>query len=265
MPKKTLLMCPPDYYSIKYEINPWMSIRRKSRHNVAKKQWEDLYNLLDREIGVSIKLIAPQKEFPDMVFTANAGLVENNTFIRSNFRFKERKGEAKYFERWFKKNGYRIVKLPQEFNFEGEGDALFHGENLFAGYITRSDINAYNIISNVIKKRVLPLELVNPKFYHLDTCFLPLPNGEVVYYSYAFDKFGRKLIKNYIAKKITVKKPDALRFGCNAIAVDKNVVINTGCANLKNKLQQLNYRVFETNLSEFIKAGGSAKCLVMFI
>ena len=105
MAKKTLLMCPPDYYSIRYEINPWMSIRRKSKQKIAKKQWEDLYNLLDRKIGVSIKLIEPQKDFPDMVFTANAGLVYNSIFIRSNFRFKERKGEAKYFERWFKKNG----------------------------------------------------------------------------------------------------------------------------------------------------------------
>ncbi|OGL40846.1 MAG: hypothetical protein A2042_07525 [Candidatus Schekmanbacteria bacterium GWA2_38_11] len=265
MAKKTLLMCPPDYYSIRYEINPWMSIRRKSKRKIAKKQWEDLYNLLDRKIGVSIKLIEPQKDFPDMVFTANAGLVYNSIFIRSNFRFKERKGEAKYFERWFKKNGYRTIKLPQEFNFEGEGDALFHGENLFAGYIIRSDINAYNIISNVIKKRILPLELVNNKFYHLDTCFLPLPNGEVVYYPYAFDEFGRKLVKNYIAKRIIIKKPEALRFGCNAIAIEKDVILNTGCVNLKNKLLELNYRVFEANLSEFIKAGGSAKCLVLFI
>src|SRR3990172_10394646 len=112
MSKKSLLMCPPDYYSIKYEINPWMNIKRNPRNKLARKQWEDLYNILDKKIGVEIKIIEPQKEQPDMVFTANAGFVFNNTFIRSNFRFKERKGEEKYFEKWFKKNGYKIVKLP---------------------------------------------------------------------------------------------------------------------------------------------------------
>ena len=258
-------MCPPDYYGIRYEINPWMDVKRNSDKKLSKKQWEDLFNLIDREIGIEIKLIEPQKAYPDMVFTANAGFVFNNTFIKSNFRFKERKGESGYFKKWFKKNGYRIIDLTEEINFEGEGDLLQCGENLFAGYIIRSDINAHAVISKIINKRILSLELVNQKFYHLDTCFLPLSNGEIAYYPYAFDLFGRKIIKNYINKVITVKKPEALKFGCNAICIGRDVVLNTGCNDLKNKLINLNYRIFETNLSEFIKSGGSAKCLVLFI
>ncbi|OGL40988.1 MAG: hypothetical protein A3C43_07620 [Candidatus Schekmanbacteria bacterium RIFCSPHIGHO2_02_FULL_38_11] len=265
MIKKSILMCPPDYYGIRYEINPWMDVKKDSDKKLSRKQWEDLYNLINRKIGIEIKLIEPQKNYPDMVFTANAGFVFNNTFIKSNFRFKQRKGESGFFEKWFKKNGYRIEELPEETNFEGEGDLLLCGENFYAGYIIRSDINAHTRISKIINKRILSLELVNQKFYHLDTCFLPLSNGEIAYYPYAFDLFGRKIIKNYIKKSIAVKKTEALKFGCNAICIGRDVVLNSGCDGLKNKLLKLKYRVFETNLSEFIKAGGSAKCLVLFI
>jgi len=121
---RELLLCPPDYYGIEYEINPWMSRARGAEAAVAQRQWKDLYATLTK-LECSIHLVEPQPRLPDMVFTANAGLAVGKTFIPSNFRHKERAGEAPHFVRWMEKQGYETAWLPKNLYFEGEGDALF--------------------------------------------------------------------------------------------------------------------------------------------
>src|SRR6476646_10012724 len=95
-----LLLCAPDHYGVEYEINPWMDRSRKAIPDLAQKQWQGLHDKLT-SLGCQIELAAPQPGLPDMVFTANAGLVVGNRFLRANFRYKERKGEETHFERWF--------------------------------------------------------------------------------------------------------------------------------------------------------------------
>src|SRR5436309_2696708 len=102
-----LLLCPPDFYGIEYEINPWMSRARGAETDVAKKQWSGLRATLSK-LDCKIDLIVPQPKLPDMVFTANAGLAIGRKFIPSNFRHKERAGEAPHFARWMEERGYQI-------------------------------------------------------------------------------------------------------------------------------------------------------------
>lgn len=260
-----ILMCPPKYYGIEYEINPWMSRSRGADPSLAKKQWENLYNILERKLGLKISLLEPQPGVPDLVFTANAGLVSGSVFIPSNFRYPQRQKESPFFRQWFEKQGYEIRPLPENLYFEGEGDALFVGENLFAGYRIRSDIQTHALLGEILQREVLSLELVDSKFYHLDTCFCPLGPEAAAYYPAAFDPYGQRVIKTDVALKLEVSTLEALRFACNAVVVEKKVVLNTGCPELKKNLQTLGYEVWETDLSEFIKAGGSAKCLVLFL
>lgn len=260
-----ILMCPPTYYGIEYEINPWMSRSRNAAPDIAKKQWGNLYNILEGKLGLKISLLEPQRGVPDLVFTANAGLVYKNIFIPSNFRYPERQREAPFFRQWFEKQGYEIRPLPENLHFEGEGDALFVGEELFAGYRIRSDIQTHALLGEILQKPVLSLELIDPCFYHLDTCFCPLGAEAAAYYPAAFDLYGQRVIKADVPLKLEVSTPEALRFACNAVVVEKKVVLNTGCPELKNNLETLGYEVWETDLSEFIKAGGSAKCLVLFL
>lgn len=258
-------MSSPKYYQIEYEINPWMSRSRTVLTDKALAEWEELFETLTVKIGVNARLIEPRKGLPDMVFTANAGLIKGNIFIPSNFRYKERKGEKKYFMEWFRKNGYDVAGLPEELSFEGAGDGLFYGDTLYAGYHFRSDINSHLKISEIIKEEVISLELVNSWFYHLDTCFCPLGNQAAIYYPDAFDSYARTVLSKNIPRLIEVKKDEALRFACNAIVVGNNVVINTGCPNLKKELESLDWNVYEVDLSEFMKAGGSAKCLTLIL
>jgi N-dimethylarginine dimethylaminohydrolase len=255
-------MCRPDYYGIEYEINPWMSRSRGSTPDTAQRQWNALYETL-RGLGAVVELLTPQPGLPDLVFTANAGLVFRTRFFSSRFRHEVRARESPYFDAWFAAHGYTVEHLPEGMYFEGAGDALFCGPILFAGYRIRSDVRGHQHLAKVLDRLVLALELINPRFYHLDTCFCPLAPGEALYYPAAFDAYGRKVLQSHIPRLLEVNEAEAHRFACNAVVVGKTVVINRGCDHLAADLRAWGYQVVATELDEFLKAGGSAKCLTL--
>jgi N-dimethylarginine dimethylaminohydrolase len=262
MRRPTILMCPPDYYGIEYEINPWMSRARGAVRELAREQWQGLYDTLIR-LGVDVQLLQPQPGLPDLVFTANAGLVFQKRFISSRFRHEVRARETPHFDAWFSAHGYSVEHLPEGLYFEGAGDALFCGPVLFAGYRIRSDAAAHQEVGRMIGKVVLPLELVRPHFYHLDTCFCPLAPGEAIWYPPAFDSYAQRVVRAQIPRLIEVNDHDAHRFACNAVVVGRTVVVNSGCPQVQADLEKAGYRVVATPLDEFLKAGGSAKCLTL--
>jgi N-dimethylarginine dimethylaminohydrolase len=255
-------MCPPDHYGIEYEINPWMSVARGSTPERAQGQWRRLYETLCR-LGVQVELMTPRPSLPDLVFTANAGLMFRTRFFSSRFRHEVRARETPFFDAWFAEHGFTVEHLPEGIYFEGAGDALFCGPTLFAGYRIRSDVHGHQHLARVLEKQVLPLELVNPYFYHLDTCFCPLAPGEALYYPQAFDAYGRKVLETHIPRLLAATEADALRFGCNAVVVGKTVIVNAGCDRLMTNLRDWGYNPVAVELDEFIKSGGSAKCLTL--
>jgi N-dimethylarginine dimethylaminohydrolase len=256
-------MCPPRYYGIEYEINPWMSRARPSDSRSAQEQWSRLRRILQDDLSVEVDLIEPVPGLPDMVFTANAGFVWGQTFIVSNFRPAARRGEVPYYENWFRGSGYEIVRLPPENFFEGEGDLLMCGDLLFAGYHIRSDVRSHQRVAAILQREILSLELVSDWFYHLDTCFCPLGAGCALYYPAAFDSYALKVLEGHIPDLVACPEKEAKRFACNAIVVGKRVVMNDGCPEVRGRLAALGFSVIETPLGEFIKAGGSAKCLAL--
>jgi N-dimethylarginine dimethylaminohydrolase len=262
MRKPTILMCPPDYYGIEYEINPWMNRERGSTPERAQRQWRGLYEALVK-LGVQVELMTPQKGLPDLVFTANAGLVFGRRFFSSRFRHEVRARETPYFDAWFAAHSFVVETLPESMYFEGAGDALFCGKTLFAGYRIRSDVKGHHYLARVLERVVLPLELVDPRFYHLDTCFCPLAPGEALFFPGAFDAYGQKVIRTQIPRLLDVVEPEAARFACNAVVVGKTVIVNAGSDELAANLEKWGYTCIALELDEFIKSGGSAKCLTL--
>jgi N-dimethylarginine dimethylaminohydrolase len=256
------LMCAPRHYAIKYEINPWMKLSNPIQPTTAFQQWDALYQIL-RKLGVKISLVPQQKRCPDMVFTANAGIVDGHRFIPSHFRYPQRQAESTAFVRYFKRHGYQVADVTRGLYFEGEGDMLPYQDLLFAGFRYRSELRAHEKVSNFLRKRVIGLELTEPHFYHLDTCFFPLDERTVLYYPGAFDPYGQKVIQRFVENPVAVGKTDAQKFACNAFRVGQTVVLNRVSRGLKKKLQDLGYRIAETSTSEFVKAGGSVKCLLL--
>ncbi len=261
-PAPRILMCPPDFFGIEYEINPWMKVERGANNSMARQQWQNLHDTFVR-LNVQVELMTPKPGLPDLVFTANAGLVFKNRFINSRFRHEVRAKETPQFDAWFKEHDFATEHLDDDMYFEGAGDALFCGPILFAGYRFRSDALAHQEVGRRIIKPVLPIELVDPRFYHLDTCFCPLAPGEAIYFPDAFDAYGRKVLEHNVRKLIPVHDADAMRFGCNAVVIGKTVVTNSRCDRLWRDLEAAGYQTIGVELDEFLKSGGSAKCLTL--
>src|SRR6185295_19804125 len=192
----TFLLCPPRHFGVEYVINPWMegNIGRVDPP-AAMRQWEGVRAALAK--SARLEMVEPAEGLPDMTFAANGGVVHGKTFIPARFRFPQRQPETRHVIEWFRKRRDRIVELPGRGTFEGEGDALFQpGEPLvWGGYGVRTALESHRHLADALDLEVIPLRLIDERFYHLDTCFCPLPHGRLVYYPEAFDRESLETIK----------------------------------------------------------------------
>ena len=260
-----LLVCPPDYFSIEYEINPWMRRSNAVNSDEAVRQWHHLMQVLEQDAGAVLERMKPVPGLPDLVFTANAGIVVGGLAVPSRFRYPERQREEAYFEDWFRGHGYTVVTLDHGCFFEGAGDLLGFSDTWFGGYRQRSDIRVYSTLSDWFHREIIPLELIDTRFYHLDTCLCPLSGGELLYFPLAFDRYGQEAIgeRTALSRRLVVPESEALRFACNAVCVGKHVVLPVGCPETESLLRSRGYLPHPVSLDEFMKSGGSAKCLTL--
>jgi len=261
-----VLMCPPTHFAVDYEINPWMAGQLGSADaSRATRQWQELHALVSDV--ATVELIDPMSGLPDMVFTANAGLIYRGRAVPSHFRHAERAGEEPHFTRWFAERDFDVTSLDIE--FEGAGDALFDraASRLWFGHGHRSDARAATALQAWLGDEVdvVPLRLVDPRFYHLDTCLCPLAGGQLMYFPAAFDAQANAAIEARVPAelRIAVDEADAMAFACNAVNLGETVIVNRASDTLEKQLARHGYRLRATPLDEFLKAGGSAKCLTL--
>lgn len=259
-------MCPPDYFEVDYVINPWMDGHSGSLDlDLARAQWERLRAGLAE--CADVVLLEPRPGLPDLVFTANAGFVYGERAVPSHFMPHERRPEEPYLRAWFEEHGYDVRVLPENIAFEGAGDALIDrgGPWLWAGYGFRTEIEAHDFLRSWFDLEVVSIRLVDPRFYHIDTCLCPLDGGYLLYHPPAFDADSRAEIERRVpaAKRIPVSVENAGHFACNAVNVGERVFMNRANGQLVEALEARGFRVSQLGLSEFLKAGGSAKCLTL--
>ncbi|MGD9545133.1 MAG: dimethylarginine dimethylaminohydrolase family protein [Methylocystis sp.] len=264
--RSAILMCAPDHFGVDYIINPWMENQvGQATLPRAKAQWEYLRRSLAAHSDIAF--VAPTPGLPDMVFTANAGLAIGGTAVVSRFHARERRPEERLFGEWFEAQGYSIAPWPSNVAFEGAGDALVdHARGVvWCGYGWRSDEEAPRHLEKIFGRRAIALKLVDPRFYHLDTCFCPLSGGWAMYYPAAFDIASQEAIRAIVPaeKRIEVAERDALSFACNAVEVGGRVFLNACSDDLRARLIDAGFAPVVTPLSEFMKAGGAAKCLTL--
>ena len=263
---KTLLMCKPDFFEVSYVINPWMDANiGKVNKTKAKQQWQQLHDTLSSR--ARIKLIDPKPGLPDMVFTANAGLVHQKEVIVSTFRHAERQGETAHYREYFHNFGFLLRDLEPGTVFEGAGDALFDSRGaLWLGSGPRSDAHAQAEIAAALQVIIQAVELVDPRWYHLDTAFCPLADDYALIYEKAFTQDSVALIRQQFGDKaIWISEEDALNFACNAVCLDHDIVLYRASPTLQKQLYQCGFNVIEIDVSEFMKSGGSCKCMTLEI
>lgn len=257
---KQVIMCRPAYFNVTYEINPWMKdqINQVDQFE-AFKQWSTLYN--DLVLHTDVHLVSPANGLPDMVFTANAGFIQGKWAVLSKFAKPERQPEELLFHDFFEREGYFIFQPSVP--YEGQGDHLVDSQDRhWVGTGFRTSTAAPAELQTILGIDINILKLVDPRWYHLDTAFAPLPGGELLWYPEAFDKTSQKLIRKSFFKTIEVSEDDALNFACNAFTLNRRVYLPKNVA-VSDALRKLHYDPVEINMSEFMKAGGACKCLTL--
>ena len=255
-------MCRPTFFDVEYEINPWMHTNNGVDKQLALTQWQKIYDIYTKDLGWQVELIDPVEGLPDMVFTANGGLVINDKVALPNFRQADRQGETAHFTDWFKANGYQDTKLPK-YNFEGEGDALLWKNILFAGFPWRSDRPSYVELANYFGIDVASVQLADARFYHLDTCFTPINQDTVALFPGAFTEQSLDLIRSIVPHVIEASEADAVAYGLNAMCDGQNIVLSDAATGLIDTYRNLGLNVYPTPISEFQKSGGGVKCLTL--
>lgn len=257
---KRVLMCWPDYFDVIYNINHWMEGQEGRVDPIkAKQQWGKLVDAVAQV--ATIHFINGVEGLPDLVFTANAGIVQNQTVVVSTFSTKERQPEEAVFSDWFTNEGYIVKQIKSK--YEGEGDHLIDNKGRhWMGSGFRTEKSAATELQELLNTDIRVLELVDPRWYHLDTAFCPLPHGGVMWYPGAFSPASQYLIRSTFAIQVELSLEDALRFGANCVGIEEYLFMPEG-TEVVDKLRSLNYNVWEGDLSEFLKAGGAAKCLTL--
>lgn len=260
----SVVMCEPTHFAVSYAINPWMAGNAGAVDAVrAHAQWQALHDAIASRVPVA--LIPPVAGLPDLPFTANAGVVRDGVFVPSRFRHAERRAEEPHFVAWFELRGYEIRALPGGFAFEGAGDVLaqLDDEYLWMGCGQRTDRCAADALSQAIDAEVIPLELADSRFYHLDTCFCPLPDGGAMYFREALSPQARREVEARIprSRRIEIDEADACRFACNAVVIGRSLFANAMSDALVERLRAEGYSVECVDVGEFLRAGGGARCL----
>jgi ornithine--oxo-acid transaminase len=256
------LMCPPTHFDVAYAINPWMDLAAAVDREHARRQWDALVTTL-RDAGAEVEILDPVAGLPDLVFTANLGLVDGDTFIPSRMRHAERRAESAHGEDWFRAHGYGIRHLCDGVVQEGAGDALPFGDTLVTGHRMRSSAAAYTELTRLVEGRIVPLELVDERFYHVDIAFCPLTATSALVAPGAVDEDGRRLLSELVADPIWLTEAETEAFCANSVVVGRTVVMPACTPRLELELRERGLEPVVVDVSEFLKSGGGPRCLTL--
>ena len=259
---RRFLMCPPAHFDVSYAINPWMDVAVAVDRTRARRQWDALVATL-RAAGAHVEVLAPQDGLPDLVFTANLGLVDGETFIPARMRHPERRLEPALAERWFAEHGFAIRHLGADVVQEGAGDALPFEGTLVGAYRTRSSASSYVDLARIVDAPILPVELADDRFYHLDIAFCPLDSTSALVALDKFDEESRRMLTALVPDPIVLTPDEVEAFSANAVVVGRTVVMASCSPRLEDELRGRGFEPIVVDVSEFLKAGGGPRCLTL--
>ncbi|WP_135452864.1 dimethylargininase [Mycobacterium sp. DL99] len=253
-------MTAPEYFTVEYAINPWMDTATPVDTALALAQWDTLRRVY-ADLGHTVDLVTPRDGLPDMVYAANGGFLVGDTAVVARFAYPQRAGEADAYAEWMAEAGYRPVRTDHV--NEGQGDLLLVGSNLLAGYGFRTDRRAHDEIAAITGLDVTSLELVDPRFYHLDTALAVLDDSTIAYYPPAFSDDARRHLAELFSDAIEVGSADAYVLGLNVVSDGHHVVMPAAASGFAGQLRRAGFEPVGVDLSELLKGGGSVKCCTL--
>ncbi|MFC6985455.1 dimethylargininase [Streptomyces cirratus] len=252
------LMCPPAHFKVTYSINPWMDPAKPVDLPLAQAQWEDLRDRY-RALGHTVETLVPDPALPDMVYAANGALVVDGRVLGARFAYAERSAEAEIHLEWFRTHGFRDIHEPSHIN-EGEGDFAVTATYILAGRGYRSSPLSHDEAQEFFGRPVIGLDLVDPRFYHLDTALCVLDGDEIMYHPPAFSPGSQAVLRRLFPDALIVNEEDAAAFGLNSVSDGLHVLLPQAAAGLLKPLRDRGFEPIPMDLGELLKGGGSIKC-----
>jgi N-dimethylarginine dimethylaminohydrolase len=259
-PVRRVLLCRPDHFSVEYVINPHMQPYSVSLP-AALQQWQALVDVL-KKLHISVETIQQQVGVPDMVFASDHGIVKDGAVLLANFRHQQRQKERQYYRDWFQEHGFALRDLSNVFPFEG-ADALFFADRLLVGTGFRASLGSCEELATILGIEVVPLQLVDPYFYQLDMCVLPINRDTAFYYPPALSPSSQQLLQQLVPNLHELSKEAVTAYAANSFVSGTDIIIPAGTpASFRQELTGLGLTVHEVDISEFKKAGGGIHCLI---
>ncbi len=257
---RSYVMCRPEHFAVSYAINPWMDPTRPVDRTLALAQWEQLKAVYEA-LGHRVEVLPSLPGLPDMVFAANGAVVVRGRALGARFAYAERAAEAPVHATWLRARGVDVVEAVHA--NEGEGDFVVVGDLVLAGAGYRTDVGAHAEAAAALGVEVLGLELVDPHYYHLDTCLAALDDHSIAYYPGAFSDAGNALLQERFPDAVLATAHDAAALGLNLVSDGRNVLIAPEAVELTTRLAAAGYVPVAVDLSELLKAGGGIKCCTL--
>ncbi|MGH9189954.1 MAG: dimethylarginine dimethylaminohydrolase family protein [Acidimicrobiales bacterium] len=259
---RRFLMTPPEHFEVLYEINPWMHREVAVDADRAMDQWRALVAALVGA-GAAVETLEARRGLPDLVFTANAGVVDGSRFVPSRFHHPQRQAEVSHYVAWFESHGYKVVDLPSGTAHEGAGDALPFGKAFLSGSSFRSDAAAADVLAALLDVAVVPVHLADPRLYHLDLTFCPLDDRRAMVAPGAWTADSWRAVESLVPEPLVLSDDEALAFCANSVVVDRTVVMPTCPPRIGRRLEAWGFDVVVVEVDEFLKAGGGCRCLTL--
>src|SRR2546423_3958925 len=202
-----ILLCPPTYFDVVDQKNPYMRPDIPVDRAKARLQWEQLRSTLEQN-GCQIETVDPIPGLEDMVFAANQVFVGykegfGKFVVPSWMVHSSRQREVPFFVQWYRTRGYKIIELDLgDDRLEGHGDLLWHPDRsrVYAGYgfrSTRGGVDKFAAAMSEMEIPVVPLQLVDPYCYHLDTCLCSLNHDAVLIYPGAYSPTALATLRKF--------------------------------------------------------------------
>ncbi len=260
------LMCPPEYFDVVYEINPWMDAGVPVDRARAMRQWRGLVEAYTAH-GHRVDVLDPVDGLPDMVFAANGSTVVAGQVLVAQFANPQRQAEAEHHRAWHSAHaaelGWARV-APATCTNEAEGDFAVAGDVVLAGYGFRTDPRGHAELADLVGRPVIGLKLVDPRFYHLDVALTVLDDtpgaAEIAWYPAAFSPGSQQIVRRLFPDAIEVDEADALVLGLNAVSDGRQVFLPARATGFAEQLSQAGFTPVPIELDELLKGGGSVKC-----
>ncbi|TMC08480.1 MAG: hypothetical protein E6J41_13230 [Chloroflexi bacterium] len=257
------LLCEPRYFAVVDELNPWMDRSVQPSPDCVEAEWTGLVRTVE-SLGADVDVMRGVSGLPDLVFTRDACIPLDGSYVRASFRCPERRAEADHVAAWLRRHGREPADLEpaQDAYLEG-GDVCVFGPHVLAGWGFRSSRAGHAALADRLDVTVHSMRLVDPRFYHLDMCVCPLDGRHALVAPEMLDRAARRLLSDLVPEPIELCRAEALSFCANAIVVDGCVVMSQCPPRLRHVLAEHGFEVRCAPVAEFRKAGGAVSCLTL--